>query len=179
MLTKRQLEDAARCTIIDCEDCSVYCVNTIEVTRRAARTALAYREILERLEWQSFTGEHCPICGGAKPDALGGGHTPTCELATLLKGSADKETRDTIRLIETRAGYNVCENCGESFKCEPQENKYNFIKYCPNCGVKFDEYATDTKEVEHAAICCEGCPCANYCGGAIIEACMDEWKRHK
>ena len=114
MLTKRQLEDATRCTIIDCEDCSIPCINTIEVTRRAARTALAYREILERLEWQSFAGEHgftanCPICGGAKPDVLGGGHTPTCELAALLKGNKAEESRDTVRLIETKSGYE-CEN---------------------------------------------------------------------
>ncbi len=48
MLMKKQLEDAARCTIIDCEDCSVYCINTIETTRRCGRAALAYREMLER-----------------------------------------------------------------------------------------------------------------------------------
>jgi hypothetical protein len=96
MLTKKQLEDAARCAIIDCEDCNVYCINTIETTRRSARTALAYREMLERLEWQSFAGEHgftanCPVCGGAKPDVLGGGHEPDCELAALLKESEVEE----------------------------------------------------------------------------------------
>ena len=48
MLMKRQLEDAARCTIIDCEDCSIPCINTIEVTRQCGRTALAYRGMLER-----------------------------------------------------------------------------------------------------------------------------------
>lgn len=49
MLTKKQLEDAAECAIIDCADCSIqWCINTIEVTRRSAQTALAYREILER-----------------------------------------------------------------------------------------------------------------------------------
>jgi len=47
-MTKKQLEDAARCAIIDCDDCSIPCINTIEVTRRSARTALAYREMLER-----------------------------------------------------------------------------------------------------------------------------------
>src|SRR5690606_39495778 len=93
MLKKRQLEDAARCTIIDCEDCSIqWCINTIEVTRRCAQTALAYREMLERLEWQSFAGEHgftanCPLCGGAKPDVLGGGNEPDCELAARRKES--------------------------------------------------------------------------------------------
>ena len=45
-------------------------------------------------------------------------------------------------------------NCGElwEFECRPQENKYN---YCPNCGVKFDEYVSyvdeedEESEVEH------------------------------
>src|SRR5690606_32545642 len=154
MLMKRQLEDAARCTIIDCEDCSIPCINTIEVTRRCGRAALAYREMLERLEWQSFAGEHgftanCPMCGGAKPDVLGGGHEPDCELAALLKGSEDEEARDTVRLIETKPDYDgsawECENCGElwEFECRPQENKYN---YCPNCGVKFDEYVSYVDE---------------------------------
>mgnify|MGYP001216104223 CR=1 FL=1 len=96
MLIKKQLKDVARCMAIDCEDYSVYCINTIEVTRRSARTALAYREMLERLEWQSFAGEHgftanCPMCGGAKPDVLGGGHEPDCELAALLKESEVEE----------------------------------------------------------------------------------------
>jgi len=101
MLTKRQLEDAARCAIIDCDDCSIPCINTIEVTRRSARTALAYRDMLERLEWQSFAGEHgftanCPMCGGAKPDVLGGGHEPDCELAALLKESEGEKDGSEI-----------------------------------------------------------------------------------
>ena len=53
ILTKKQLKDAARCMIIDCEDCSVYCINTIEVTRKVARTALAYRKMLERLKQEN------------------------------------------------------------------------------------------------------------------------------
>ena len=149
MLTKRQLEDAARCTIIDCEDCSIPCINTIEVTRRAARTALAYREMLEQLEWSNRIPlmnilpvyEHrCPLCGWHEFN----GHAPTCKLAALLKGKKAEETRGIIRLIKTKSGYE-CENCGESFKCEPQKDKHNFIKYCPNCGVKFDEYVTEKK----------------------------------
>ena len=48
MLSRRQLEDAARCTIIDCAECSMYCINTIETTRRCGRAALAYRGMLER-----------------------------------------------------------------------------------------------------------------------------------
>ena len=139
LLTKRQLEDAARCMSIDCEDCSVYCVNTIEVTRRAARTALAYRDMLERLEW---INNHCPICRQYKTN----GHAPTCKLTALLKGNKAEETRGIVMLVETKPGYWECENCGESFECEPQKDKYN---YCPCCGVKLDEYVsyvTDTKE---------------------------------
>lgn len=140
MLTKKQLEDAARCTIIDCEDCSVYCVNTIEVTRRTARTALAYRDMLERLEW---INNCCPICRQYKTN----GHAPTCKLTALLKGNKAEETRGIVQLIETKPGYWECENCGESFECEPQKD--NFIKYCPNCGVKFDEFVSYIKEGEH------------------------------
>ena len=153
MLTKRQLEDAARCTIIDCEDCSVHCINTIEVTRRAARTALAYREMLERLEWNNRIPlmnylpvyEHrCPLCGRHEFN----GHAPNCKLAALLKGNKAEETRDITRIIKTKSDYWECENCGVSFKCEPQKNKCNFIKYCPNCGVKFDEYVFYTGGAE-------------------------------
>ncbi len=76
--------------------------------------------------------EHrCPLCGWPKFN----GHAPTCKLAALLKGNKAKETRDTIRLIETKSGYE-CENCG--FKYEPQKDKYNFIKYCPMCGKRLE-----------------------------------------
>ena len=153
ILTKKQLEDAARCMIIDCEDCSVYCINTIEITRRAAQTALAYRNMLERLEWNNRIPlmnylpvyEHrCPICGWHELK----GHAPTCKLAALLKGNKKEETRDITRLIETKPNCLECENCGELwvFECEPRKDKYTFIKYCPNCGVKFDEYVSYTKE---------------------------------
>ena len=100
MLMKRQLEDAAECLARfherTCGQCSCNkfrygYVGSYGCTENAAQTALAYREMLERLEWQSFAGEHgfianCPMCGGAKPDVLGGGHEPDCELAALLKG---------------------------------------------------------------------------------------------
>lgn len=132
ILTKKQLEDAVRCMSIDCEDCSVYCIDTIEVTRRCAQTALAYRDMLEQLEW---VNNYCPICRQYKTN----GHAPTCKLTALLKGNKAEETRDTIRLIKTKSGYE-CENC--EFEYEPQKDKYNFIKYCPNCGVKFDEYVS-------------------------------------
>ena len=156
-LTKRQLEDAARCMIIDCEDCSVYCVNTIEVTRRAAHTALAYREMLERLEWGNRIPlmnmlpvyEHrCPLCGWHEFN----GHAPTCKLAALLKDNKAKETRDTVKFIETKPDYWECENCGEvfstltSFKYKPQKDKY---RYCPYCGIRFDEFVSYTERGEH------------------------------
>ena len=92
MLTKKQLEDAAKCAIIDCDDCTIPCINTIIATRRSARTALAYREMLERLEW-SLKGKlrktspereyYCPICENNKRI----GHASDCELAALLKES--------------------------------------------------------------------------------------------
>ena len=100
MLTKKQLEDAIKCRDFGtgCCDknkkrCSAGGVGIC--IENAAQTALAYREMLERLEWQSFAGEHgfianCPMCGGAKPDVLGGGHEPDCELAALLKGLEGK-----------------------------------------------------------------------------------------
>ena len=81
MLMKKQLEDAARCTIIDCAECSMYCINTIETTRRCGRAALAYRNMLERLEW--INNDHCPICQQCKTN----GHANDCELAVLLRGS--------------------------------------------------------------------------------------------
>lgn len=98
MLTKKQLEDAVKC--FRCSECSMLTIrkNNINVgvcIKELAQTALAYREMLERLEWQSFAGEHgfianCPMCGGAKPDVLGGGHEPDCELAALLKEEGEE-----------------------------------------------------------------------------------------
>lgn len=101
MLTKKQLLDASKCDIHYCKTCGMLplCENMYDpdnVTRELAKTALAYREMLERLEWRSFAGEHgfvdnCPICGGSKPDGIFGGHWPDCELAALLKESEGKE----------------------------------------------------------------------------------------
>jgi hypothetical protein len=91
MLTKKQLEDAARCAIIDCEDCSIPCINTIEVTRRSAQTALALAKMLRRLEWSNriplmnylpVYEHHCPLCGWSEFN----GHAPNCELGNMLKG---------------------------------------------------------------------------------------------
>lgn len=92
MLSRRQLEDAARCTIIDCAECSMYCINTIETTRRCGRVALAYRDMLERLEW--VDNDYCPICRQYKAN----GHANDCELAVVLWGSdeyADEEDEES------------------------------------------------------------------------------------
>ena len=93
MLSKKQLEDAAKCEDIFCTECALtdnhhdqcYCV------AQGAQTALAYRAMLERLEWCRRSmflanGEfenHCPMCGRHKQD----GHSSDCELAALLKES--------------------------------------------------------------------------------------------
>lgn len=103
MLTKRQLEDAAKCPQNGlCTKCEMDCVRTLYngyfgrrlqgCISEAAQTALAYREMLERLEWVEV-GERegkqemipailCPSCDNWKEE----GHAADCELATLLKG---------------------------------------------------------------------------------------------
>lgn len=48
-------------------------------------TLLAYRKVLEKLEWHSFAGEigfinNCPMCGAAYK------HEEDCELAKVLRG---------------------------------------------------------------------------------------------
>ena len=90
MLSRRQLEDAARCTIIDCAECSMYCINTIETTRRCGRAALAYRDMLKRLEWKGYdiiVEACCPICHNREEE----GHEEGCELSALLKESEVEE----------------------------------------------------------------------------------------
>jgi hypothetical protein len=85
MLTKRQLEDAAECMSHDCESCGVreFAGGCCQIA--SAQTALAYREMLERLEWEcNYT---CKICNGNKHT----GHKPDCELAALLKESEVEE----------------------------------------------------------------------------------------
>ena len=86
MLTKKQLEDAAECMSHDCESCGVreFAGGCCQIA--TAQTALAYREMLERLEWAGLTNSncyYCVICGRRKEK----GHQPDCELAALLKGS--------------------------------------------------------------------------------------------
>jgi hypothetical protein len=92
MLSKKQLEDAAKCEQGECgETCSMYdeiCISSC--ISRPAKTALAYREMLKKLEW--FTVgvnatwdkpiKMCPSCRELKEK----GHEPDCKLAAMLKG---------------------------------------------------------------------------------------------
>jgi hypothetical protein len=100
MLTKKQLEDITKCGDIDCKRCDMQhiCIVTQgeKTSKLIAKTAIAYRAMLERLEWRSFAGEHgfilnCPMCGGSRPDVAGRGHKSDCELAKLLKESEGEE----------------------------------------------------------------------------------------
>lgn len=84
MLTKKQLEDAARCDGRTCTECrgtnkSMGCI------MEAAQTALAYREILERLEY--VCAGHCPVCGWYMT------HRDNCKLAALLREGGDNERK--------------------------------------------------------------------------------------
>ena len=84
MLTKKQLQDAANCEVLKCKTCSMdsVCYETVfSGTNALAQTALAYRVMLERLEW--VDNDYCPICGQYKAN----GHANDCELAALLKES--------------------------------------------------------------------------------------------
>ena len=97
MLTKRQLEDAARCSRTKHNSCALREICFIQGTCYAiielAQTALAYREMLERLEWSATAYKpkqlynYCPWCLEHK-DA---GHAQDCELAALLKESESEE----------------------------------------------------------------------------------------
>jgi hypothetical protein len=89
MLTKKQLEDAARCKLGGtlCLECTCREKDVCKaVTCDVAQTALAYRAMLERLEW-SLRQEilknyqhYCPVCERNKQV----GHASDCELAKLL-----------------------------------------------------------------------------------------------
>lgn len=91
MLTKKQLEDAIKCDAT-CQNCSLIRIGEYksDCIPEIAQTALAYREMLERLEWAGETqgmGEYCPMCGEYKLH----GHEEGCELAVLLKESEVEE----------------------------------------------------------------------------------------
>lgn len=86
ILNKKQLEDAIKCRDFGtgCCDknkkrCSAGGVGMC--IENAACTALAYRDMLERLEW--VDNDYCPICWQYKAN----GHANDCELAALLKES--------------------------------------------------------------------------------------------
>jgi hypothetical protein len=120
VLTKKQLEDAARCHETWCAACS--CEKTggrlFACLEQAARTALTYREMLERLEWilenrifvigkGSVVQQYCPICGKNESK----GHAPNCELAALLRAD---DTTDTDTAAEAMA--RVAEHDGTADK---------------------------------------------------------------
>jgi hypothetical protein len=102
MLTKKQLEDAATCNTDKlCSQCSIPDCNIfkdkLDCISGIAQTALAYRKMLERLEWVEV-GEReverkmvpailCPSCDSWKEE----GHKPDCELAALLKEVENSE----------------------------------------------------------------------------------------
>jgi hypothetical protein len=97
ILSKKQLEDAAKCCKNEMDTENGGCLCRLQevcggvpaiCAEKVAQTALAYRAMLERLEWvrgsQRVTGalyKFCPICGEAESH----GHKPHCELAALLK----------------------------------------------------------------------------------------------
>lgn len=87
ILSKRQLEHALCCKVMDCHECSMENKGDyIQCIKELAETALAYRKVLEKLEWHSFAGEigyvsNCAMCGGT--DVFG--HEEDCELAKLLR----------------------------------------------------------------------------------------------
>ncbi len=96
MLTKKQLEDAARCTSsTKCWECKMMKTDQKgDCTENVAQTALVYREMLERLEWSGLSGYstdkpiwYCVVCGRRKEK----GHAAYCELAALLKESEGEE----------------------------------------------------------------------------------------
>ena len=89
ILTVQQLKDAGRCHELDCDFCScaikndateiVDCINKHDVV---SETALAYRDMLLRVEFSNITwdGAECFICDGRNE------HEAGCELEKLLKG---------------------------------------------------------------------------------------------
>lgn len=89
MLSEKQLQDAKLCHGIKCSECSMKDEdNTGLYTERAAKTALAYRDMLKQLEWicvgESGEGEDviiCSDCQNEKKDS----HKADCKLAEMLK----------------------------------------------------------------------------------------------
>jgi len=92
ILNKKQLEDAIKCDAT-CQNCSLIRIGEYksDCIPAIAQTALAYRDMLERLEWSMpadrWGGDYCPMCGNSDLE----GHTADCELAALLKESEGEE----------------------------------------------------------------------------------------
>lgn len=82
MLTREQLENAAKCEKISCDNCNMLTDYAGYCAQAAAETALSYRDMLKQLEWREipYIGTPCPICGNLKRM----GHTDDCELKKLL-----------------------------------------------------------------------------------------------
>jgi hypothetical protein len=94
MLSLKKLQDAAKCRELNCiENCSMFTEPDGicgECTESAAKTALAYREMLKQLEWShkgtfnlynGYAFNYCPMCGKHKEQ----GHSDICKLAELLR----------------------------------------------------------------------------------------------
>jgi hypothetical protein len=81
MLTRKQLEDAAKCNSLICDKCSCGTDFGCEI-EELAQTALKLADMLKRLEWVEtpYVGTPCPVCGNLKRM----GHTEDCELAAIL-----------------------------------------------------------------------------------------------
>ena len=93
ILNKKQLEDAAECgTDKPCSKCNCRDIRkrnpVCKCVSEVAQTALAYREMLERIEWCCLTdygigrAPTCPFCGNVKSK----GHKPFCEWVVAMKG---------------------------------------------------------------------------------------------
>lgn len=91
MKVNEAIESIKSCPVISCGACKNvedgicgYC-DIGEAIDSLKQTALAYREMLERLEWEcNYT---CKMCNGNKHT----GHKPDCELAAMLKESEGLE----------------------------------------------------------------------------------------
>ncbi len=88
-LSLKQLQDAENCCRNPLENdecvCGLRTVSGVPAVcvEVVARTAIAYRDMLKRLEWNGEinNAECCPICGEHGEN----GHSKNCELAALLK----------------------------------------------------------------------------------------------
>ena len=89
MLNKKMLEDAGKNNCSACNDCKMIDFEGMEsCIKRLSQTALAYRAMLERLEWGGVADwgmeeAGCPWCHEQEKY----GHKPDCELAALLRES--------------------------------------------------------------------------------------------